>query len=372
MTAPARASASRASGGATDMSTARERNLVVVLVSILLIGGGGLLVNVLYLQPLAQKKDQLLALEKDITEKNRRITQARANAKKMKGWMQASLPPDVDLAQREYEKFLSDLPRKSGARGGDFTVSAPRQIDTKSSPTLPGKGPIYTKLPFTIQGHGTVPTVVKLLENFHKAPLLHQIKNINLQRPLTLGPQQRPNEIDVRLTVEALVVTGAPPRKTLLTETKAENGSDGPMFQVSLAPERDYRSVPEKNVFYGPIFREKEREPNWDVIRYVHLTDITTNERRTEAFLFDRYNNQRTRLRASVGFDSFKIRDAAGEELVAGKVVRIDERDVLFESDAKFYQIHIGQSLDEAMRKPVATLENLDKFLNAIGVGPVW
>jgi hypothetical protein len=53
-------------------------------------------------------------------------------------------------------------------------------------------------------------------------------------------------------------------------------------------------------------------------------------------------------------------------------VIRIDDRDVIFEAEEKFYTIHIGQSLDEAMRKPVATLENVDKFMDGIGLGPLW
>jgi hypothetical protein len=355
------------------MSTARERNLVVALVLMLLIGGGYLLGNVLFLQPLARKKDQLAALDKEIMDKQLKIAQANANRRKMQAWKVASLPPDVDLSQREYEKFLTDLARKSGARGGDFSVIPPRQLDTKSSPTIPGKGAIYTKLPFTIQGHGSVPMIVKLLEGFHRAPLLHQIKNINLQRPLTPSPQQKPNEVDFRLNIEALVISDAKPRKTLLSETKTADKGDGPVFQVSLAEAgREYLSIPEKNVFFGPSDRPKTVEPNWEVLRFVHLTDITTNERRTEAFLYDRYNNQRTRLRASVGFDSFRIRDAAGEELVAGKVMRIDERDVIFEAEEKFFKLHIGQSLEEAMRKPMTSAENAYKFLDGIGLGPLW
>lgn len=363
------------------MSTARERSLVIVLVVLLLVGGGGVLANVLFLQPLARKQEQLITLDKEILDKKLRIAQADVNRKKMQAWKVASLPPDVDgrseLAQREYERFLTELTRKSGARGGDFTVIPPRQLDTKGSPTIAGKGVIYTKLPFTIQGHGTLPTVVKLLEGFHKAPLLHQIKNVNLQRPLTLNTQQGTNEIDVRLNIEALIITGTKPRETLLPEGKvAGNGNgNGPMFPISLAePGREYLSIPEKNVFFGPTFRpERTQGPNWEVLRFVHLTTITTNVSRTEAFLYDRYNGGRpTRLRETAGFDTFKIRDSAGEELVVGKVIRIDDRDVIFEAEEKFYRLHIGQSLDEAMRKPMATVENVGKFMDGIGLGPLW
>jgi hypothetical protein len=123
--------------------------------------------------------------------------------------------------------------------------------------------------------------VVKLLEGFHKAPLLHQIKNVNLQRPLTPGPQQRTNEVDVRLNIEALIITDTRPRKALLPEAKVAGNGDGPVFHVSLAdPGREYLSIPEKNIFFGPSLARRERaDPNWEVLGFVHLTDITTNER---------------------------------------------------------------------------------------------
>jgi hypothetical protein len=54
--------------GATDMSTARERNLVVALVCLLLIGGGYCWAACLP-QPLACKKDQLASLEKELLDK---------------------------------------------------------------------------------------------------------------------------------------------------------------------------------------------------------------------------------------------------------------------------------------------------------------
>src|SRR5262249_44394729 len=81
------------------------------------------------------------------------------------------------------------------------------------------------------------------------------------------------------------------------------------------------------------------------------LTDISRNDTRTEAFLYDRYNNRKTRLRASVGFDTFKILGDHGEERVRGKVIQITQRDVIFRVDENYYAIHIGQNLETALRK---------------------
>jgi hypothetical protein len=52
-----------------------------------------------------------------------------------------------------------------------------------------------------------------------------------------------------------------------------------------------------------------------------------------------------------------------GDTVVRGKVVRIEPRDVVFQVDNKYYAIHVGESMEEAMKK---TLSN-DR-LKAMGV----
>jgi len=172
--------------------------------------------------------------------------------------------------------------------------------------------------------------------------------------------------------IEYSAVCALPAAALTLPDPPTDSISDA-TFQVSLAqPTRDYRSITGKNIFFGPGLTTEEKLPDYEVTRFVHLTDITSSDRRTEAFLYDRYNNKRTRLRASTGFDSFTIYDSAGSKVLNGKVVRIDNRDIIFEVEEKYYVIHVGQNLDEAMRKPVATLEAIEKLLKAFGPGPVW
>ena len=93
-----------------------------------------------------------------------------------------------------------------------------------------------------------------------------------------------------------------------------------------------------------------------DFTRFIYLTDITQNERRTEAFLYDRYNNLRTRLRASAGFDSFRFLDSKGEPLVRGEVARINDREVIirFQPDRENSITRLGRNKDQwlGVRRP--------------------
>jgi hypothetical protein len=126
-----------------------------------------------------------------------------------------------------------------------------------------------------------------------------------------------------------------------------------------LAPvPRNYDSVAARNVFVGPppgpppVF---EAAVDTDSLKYVYLTDITTNFLRTEAFLFDRATNNRTRLRTSAAWSEFLIGDR-DKPAVKGEVVKIEDRDVYFKTkEGKYYNIHLGQSVAEAMKKELSS-----------------
>jgi hypothetical protein len=117
-------------------------------------------------------------------------------------------------------------------------------------------------------------------------------------------------------------------------------------------PPRQYAAIAKKDIFLGNT--SLNRPEVVEVARYVHLTDITHNlahsPPRCEAFFYDRYNNRHTRLRPEPGFDRFVILDNDDEVLVRGKVVRLDDRELIFQVDQDYYSMHVGQNLDEALK----------------------
>ena len=59
--------------------------------------------------------------------------------------------------------------------------------------TIGNKKPIYKKLPFDVKVKGDLETVVDFLFSFYSQPLLHQIRTINLVKPVqprVQGPMQ--------------------------------------------------------------------------------------------------------------------------------------------------------------------------------------
>jgi hypothetical protein len=45
------------------------------------------------------------------------------------------------------------------------------------------------------------------------------------------------------------------------------------------------------------------------------------------------------------------ILDNDDEVLVRGKVIRMDDRELIFQVDQDYYSMHVGQNLDEALRR---------------------
>ena len=99
-----------------------------------------------------------------------------------------------------------------------------------------------------------------------------------------------------------------------------------------------------------------ERKPeDVAVAQFVRLNHITHNDKRWEAWLYNRYDNRWTRLRAESGFDYFRILNEKGDTLVRGKVVNIEPREIIFKVDDNYYAVHMDQSLEEAMKKPLTS-----------------
>src|SRR5207248_780597 len=173
--------------------------------------------------------------------------------------------------------YLSDLLKKSGFTSAYVNPKAPE----KSSQVITGKGPIYTRLPFTIQARATLASLVDMLEQFYHTPLLHEVKRLSISRPAAVGTQPQSSELDIHLTVEALIVAGAEDRADLLPGVSRRllaldavaalqqgptglglviwaAGPAGPTGPGVLAqPPRQYAAIAKRNIFLGSVAAER-------------------------------------------------------------------------------------------------------------------
>jgi hypothetical protein len=365
----------------------RERMLALGIGIVVVLGGAVFLFYNAFWTPLHELDASILVLQQEVEHKEENVHRIEAAKAKLERWKQLSLPSDGAFSRREYEIYLSDLLRGSGFTSVNIGPKAPEL----SSAVLPNKARVYTRLPFTVVARANLASLADMLEGFYRTSLLHQIKHLAISRPSTMGTQlQQSSDLDIRMTVEALIVAGADNRTYLLPgligyrrlgalDTMAALlqaptglgltiwavGPTGPHGPGLLAqPPRQYASIAKKNIFQGsPVITAEVVE----VAQFVHLTDIThTTERPIEAFFYDRYNNRTTRLRAETGFDTFRILDNDGETLVRGKVVRLDGREMVFQVEESYYSMHVGQSLDAVLKHSLT-----GEQLKVLGLGAV-
>src|SRR5207248_1849525 len=134
----------------------------------------------------------------------------------------------------EYEKYLSKMLGESGFESIDVGSKLLTENNVGTGPGARTAAP-YNRLAFTVKGQAPLEGVVRMLDSFHRTNLLHQSKNITIQKPQNPcqrvpggpagaagGPRGAGNvarELDVSFTAEAVQVNGAEQRTELFPGT---------------------------------------------------------------------------------------------------------------------------------------------------------
>src|SRR5579871_6139497 len=106
------------------MNTRDQRVLVVILLGVIgtaVAGFGGLK---FFWEPIKDRENSINVLQQALDKKRQEVNKIMAEKKKLETWKQMSLPSDVDLASREYERFLSDLLRHSKFAPDGLTIDS--------------------------------------------------------------------------------------------------------------------------------------------------------------------------------------------------------------------------------------------------------
>src|SRR5262249_11358284 len=189
--------------------TTRERNLAVALVGTLGVFGVGFVAYQFVIGPLFEKGKQIQTKHDEIANLEIQVLEIQAQKRRFEAARQQSLPADVGVSRTQYGTLLEGLFRRA-----DVTPQSPglqvtmQDPENKSSPTIGPKKPAYTKLTYDVTFKAELYHLVDFMQHFYQQPLLHQIKNINIQRPSDARSRGQ-NELDVTLKIEALVLDNA-------------------------------------------------------------------------------------------------------------------------------------------------------------------
>jgi hypothetical protein len=305
--------------------TTRERKLAIVVGGVLGVFALGFIAYSFVLSPLLEKDRLIKAKTSEVAALEDDIEDILIAKKKFEGFREQSLPADVGVSRTEYGTLLEGLMRRADFAPGSFKIIM-NEPDSKSAPTIAPKKAAYTKLSYEVTLKGELYHIVDFMQHFYKQPLLHSIKKMNIQRPSDNRAQGR-RELDVTMTVEALVLDNALARPTVLPvireialmigpmahlaynlqATTSGHGSPLPPAGVLAEAPREYLSVAGKNVFFGPepVVKEKnEWKAADDISEFVVLTSVIGwEDGKIEAAFRDKLNND----------DFFVVQTPSGE-----------------------------------------------------------
>jgi hypothetical protein len=325
----------------------RERTIAYAVFAAVVLAAGAFLFHQLYLGPLHDRQESVAAARKALDDQEQRIQKMEEKQAQLKEWRKESLPKDIGLCRRRYDEFLRDLMTKNGFK--DYQVKENETSDLVRTVAQADKKALpYTPLTFTVTGRADLSQVVKLLEQFYHAPLLHKVKDLKIKRVNVQGSGPRTSrDVDMELKLEAIIVSDAEDRPDLLP---------GPNVAVNnlAVPPREYAAIAVKNVLYGPPPPPSKLDEGPDPANSITLTSITHSEAGWEAVMHNDEDKRSWRLRPQEGYVVFQVRyKKRGVLRLMGEVVRIDLGDLVFCAAGKHYRFVLGKTLADALRTPL-------------------
>ncbi len=294
----------------------RERNLAVIIGGLLALVVGWYAIT-LFGNPLGELEAQRSSMESLRDKKQKELDGLVAAKQRLDEWQSRSLPSNVELAKTLYRDWLWELAEKKAGLPMP-TIDRPQEIKL---------GDLYSNLRFTIRAQGTLEQVTKFLSGFYSAGHLHLI------RRLSLNPVENSGNLNVVITVDALVLTGVDRKDVLSTKPVA----------TALPAEGAFKLIAERNLFaaYAPPKKSERREPPkpdpFDPSKYAFVTGIVEGvDGRPEAWLKSRTTDELMRLHAG---DPVEVGD------LKGQIARIGKREVEIVVEGKPHLIPLGDNL---------------------------
>jgi hypothetical protein len=307
-------------------------------------------------------------------------------------WNKLSLPPRdpalkqpgvhiEDQKQRHFSKLKSDygayldrVMRNSGMKPETIKVEEKRDATVGAAPKPVTKTaqPLYTRMTFGVRATGPQEAAYRAIRQFQATNLLHEIRGMKLSVAAVKGKENPdPKVLDLDMLVEALVVTGAEERNAVMPQSLAFPP------RIFAEPPRDYTVLSKRSLFTGlaeppkappkvdklPPKKEEYKvneRLRLETLECVKLTMLAYNPNRLrwEATLYDQAQGESSEIRLDTRlYKTFTI--YAGEEtaILEGKVLWIDEEQLIFSAEGKYFRAQLGDFLDTVWKSPLTASE---------------
>jgi hypothetical protein len=284
--------------------------------------------------------------------------------------------------ETEYERLISERLRANGMNAASVKVTRTQPDQRVGMPPQAPKGqqPLYERMAFKVTANGPQDAVYRALRDIQDMKILHEIRSMSVAVPQPKGKEKpNPNNLELTMLLEALVVNGAEARSTLLPDKVAFE----PM--VLAQPSRDYSLLTKRSLFTGLaspppppkekpkiVVKEKPSPPPVDptprvleserleVLQFVKLTMLAYNPNRArwEASFYDQAGGKGEEIRVDTRlFKVFSLYSDANKLVLEGKVVWIDEEQLIFTAEGKYFRARVGDFLDTVWKSPLTSSE---------------
>ncbi len=290
------------------MKFSRQQLLLGILVIFGLLNVGDWAITSMIQAPLQERRDRTEALMAGIQKRQALLKATREAGKKIAVWKKQSLPANTAVAEALYRSWLLRHVEDCGLFGSTVNFTS---VSTRRG--------LYSTLPFSVRGRGTLEQFTDLMFRITDSGHLHRVKDISLS-PSGDGV------VDISLSIEALIVAGTK-RTDRLASVKG---------RLLASPEvSDYAVISRQNLF-GLGYR--------DPLAAARVTAITWKNGRPRIWISDKAD------------DSVCLKVGLNEELAIsgfrGRVIAATDEDVTLESGAIRLVVSLGQTLADA--RPVS------------------
>jgi hypothetical protein len=298
----------------------REKMLALMVVLIVAAFGANSLFG-RYQSAVLRRNEAVTEAQKQLFAVNRKLAQGRAAVRQLQDWESRSLPADREKAITLYKAWLVETAKKAGLEVNDINPSS-----------RPSASTAYSAIGYQVKATGTLKNVAAMLYEFYRSPQLHQITRLQLNRP------QGASNIEVSLDVEALSLPRAEATDKL---------PEGDSKRLKLASLDDYQKTLDErdlvNVYQPPRpprpVAERSGPPKpdkFDDAEQAHFTASLGPTEALQAWITVRTTGETMHLSAG---DEIKI------GLLEGKIVSIEGRSLVYETEGKKFRVALGESL---------------------------
>jgi hypothetical protein len=272
-----------------------------------------------YDRALTLRQSQLAAAQDELATAKLALNQGEYAVRQMERWHERSLPANPEKALSLYKAWLMEKATAAGLAVEDIQ---------RAQTARPGAN--VSAVGYRMQASGSLSSVVAMLYEFYRSPLLQQITLLRLTRP--------PGAANVQVTFqsEALILPGAN-----ATDKLPEGDSKRPKlaslaeYQKSLG-DRDLVSVytPPR----PPVAKSEAppAPPKFDDAEQAYFSGAVSNGGGMQAWINVRTTGETLHVAAG---DPVKV------GALEGQIVTVEPRSLVWQSGDKKFRVPLGESL---------------------------